>query len=166
MDGTLQQLAQDHSAAGDALAALVSEVEAATTAAYDLRREQIDAAVKRLTETRDRLTEAVRANADRFRSPRSQRCAGVEFGMAKVADKPVTQADTAALIREHYPELAPRLLRETVARGELKTLPAGVRRRIHVQIVRGEDAPFVRRVRDNLDQAWARLAGVVRLGVQ
>ena len=154
MNPTLEHLAAEHSAAGDALAALVREVEAAALAAYDERRAQIDAAAKRVAATEDSLRNAVGQNAALFDSPRSARHAGIEFGMAKAPDRPMTNPETADLIREHFPDLVPVLLRTAVARGELKHLPAKTRRRIHVRIVPGADAPFVRRVRDDLAETW------------
>ena len=157
----LRQLAQAHSDAGDRLQALIDEVDAATRRAFEERRERLEECAELVDETRERLRAGVTAHAGLFRSPRTMLHAGIEFGMAKSPDGCTVKPETAALIREHHPDLASKLLRDSVVKPEAKKLPVNIRRQIGVQVTRGKDAPFVRRVRDGLDASWTRLLGMV-----
>ena len=158
----LRQLAQAHSEAGDRLQALISEIDAATRREFEAREKLLEEAAEQVDETRKRLAACVSANAAEFASPRTQRHAGIEFGMAKSPDGCTVKPETAALIREHCPDLTDKLLRDAVVKAEAKKLPANIRRKIGLLVTRGKDAPFVRRVRDDMESSWPRLLGVVR----
>ena len=155
------QLAAEHSAAGDALGMLLDEVRAAAHAAYDARRDEIDAAVARWRDTKAALASAVEGDPRQFSDPRTKRHAGIEFGLRKAADRPRPAPETVKLVRELHPDLAPVLLKEVLVGAAAIELRADIRRDLKIRVSRGRDASFVRRVRDDLDGMWANLLTIV-----
>ena len=157
----LDRLAAEHSAAGDALGALVGEVIAAARDAYDARRTEIDAAVTRCDTTKKALLAAVGDKPELFVAPRSKWHAGIKFGFAKARDNAYPSNDTPDLIRELHPELVSKLLKTTVVKAEALTQPAAVRKAIKVRVTRGRDAPFAERKRDDLESSFASLSALI-----
>ena len=158
---SFDRLAGEHSAAGDELGALLGEVVAAASAAYEAKRVQIEAAAARWQKTKDDLASAVEAAPAEFEKPRTRRHAGIEFGLAKGRDVAYPSDATADLIRELHPDLAADLLKETVVKARALKLPADVRRAIKIRVTRGRDVSFVRRVRDDLDATVASITSIV-----
>ena len=148
-------LADNHSTAGDAVAALLDEVDAATRAAVAENRDKLDAAIAHYRATKNALLAAVAERQAEFARPRSRLRAGIRYGMEKQRDGVDIAKDTAQRIRDRHADLVPALFTTRLNREAVKKLPARVLRSIHATLKRGGDEPFVKRVRDDLDDRLA-----------
>lgn len=141
-------LAEDVSQAGDELMEVLAAVRSEQRAAVLRRAADLRAAEAKLAAAETRLRDACLARPSAFAKPRTRLVAGIRFGLRKLPDNLVFDADeTAALAREHDMKV----FAERLDRKALANLHAAERKLLGVRLKKGKDGAVLERVRDALD---------------
>lgn len=152
----IERQAERYAEARDTLAALVTDLEAATEAIKADRLPAIRRAIRRASEQHDKLRSLVEQAPELFAKPKSRVLHGIKVGFQKSKGKiEFDDADRVVrLIERYFPEQADVLIATTKkpAKDALANLTGAQLKRLGINVTEGGDVLLIRPVDSAVDK--------------